>query len=159
MSEETKEFKVIESQDQLDAIIKTRLERNEKKITESLTAQFTEKYNGWVSPDDVKSYTDKIEELTKASETSAQTIADLTSKISTLETSRAKMDIAREIGLPIDIADRISGTTEEEMRADATKLLAFVKPTHSRQEFQAEMPDTMSGVERAFRAKNPNLKF
>ena len=69
------------------------------------------------------------------------------------------MDIAREIGLPIDIADRISGTTEEEMRADATKLLAFVKPTHSRQEFQAEMPDTMSGVERAFRAKNPNLKF
>lgn len=159
MSEETKEFKVIESQDQLDAIIKTRLERNEKKITESLTAQFNEKYNGWVSPDDVKSYTDKIEELTKASETSAQTIADLTSKISTLETSRAKMDIAREIGLPIDIADRISGTTEEEMRADATKLLAFVKPTHSRQEFQAEMPDTMSGVERAFRAKNPNLKF
>jgi len=159
MSEETKEFKVIETQDQLDAIIKTRLERNEKKITESLTAQFNEKYNGWVSPDDVKSYTDKIEELTKASETSAQTIADLTSKISTLETSRAKMDIAREIGLPIDIADRISGTTEEEMRADATKLLAFVKPTHSRQEFQAEMPDTMSGVERAFRAKNPNLKF
>lgn len=159
MSEETKEFKVIESQDQLDAIIKTRLERNEKKITESLTAQFNEKYNGWVSPDDVKSYTDKIEELTKASETSAQTIADLTSKISTLETSRAKMDIAREIGLPIDIADRISGTTEEELRADATKLLAFVKPTHSRQEFQAEMPDTMSGVERAFRAKNPNLKF
>ena len=159
MSEETKEFKVIESQDQLDAIIKSRLERNEKKITESLTAQFNEKYNGWVSPDDVKSYTDKIEELTKASETSAQTIADLTSKISTLETSRAKMDIAREIGLPIDIADRISGTTEEEMRADATKLLAFVKPTHSRQEFQAEMPDTMSGVERAFRAKNPNLKF
>ncbi len=159
MSEETKEFKVIESQDQLDAIIKTRLERNEKKITESLTAQFNEKYNGWVSPDDVKSYTDKIEELTKASETSAQTIADLTSKISTLETSRAKMDIAREIGLPIDIADRISGTTEEEMRSDATKLLAFVKPTHSRQEFQAEMPDTMSGVERAFRAKNPNLKF
>jgi len=159
MSDTTKEFKAIESQEALDEVIKSRLERNTKSVTDSVTKEFTEKYQGWVSPEDVKSYTEKIETLTKDAETTAKTIEELNAKIAAFERSSAKISIAREVGLPIDLADRISGSTDEEMKADATKLLAFIKPSHQRQEFQPEMPDTMSGVEKAFRAKNPNLKF
>ena len=84
-------------------------------------------------------------------------IEELNAKIAAFERSSAKISIAKEVGLPIDLADRISGSTDEEMKADATKLLAFIKPSHQRQEFQPEMPDTMSGVEKAFLAKNPGL--
>lgn len=43
------EFKTIETQEELDNIIKDRLDRNTKKITAEVTKQF----EGYISPDDV----------------------------------------------------------------------------------------------------------
>ena len=42
------EFKTIETQEELDSIIKDRLDRNTKKITAEVTKQF----EGYISPDD-----------------------------------------------------------------------------------------------------------
>ena len=157
MSEESKEFKVIDSQEAFDNAIKSRLERNTKTVTESITKEFNEKYSGWISPDDAKNYADQIDTLTKNAEADKQTIEGLNAKIASYEKYNAKLNIAKSVGLPIDLADRISGDDEDAMKADAEKLLTYIKPNHVPREYQAEQSNAMSGVEKAFLAKNPGL--
>ena len=126
------EFKAIETQEELDNIIKDRLDRNTKKITAEVTKQF----EGYISPDDAaksrKSLEEKIEELTKEITAKDTSIADLTAKNTEYETAAVKAKIAREYGIPAELADRISGTNENEYKADAEALAKFVsasKPT------------------------------
>ena len=126
------EFKVIETQEELDSIIKDRLDRNTKKITAEVTKQF----EGYISPDDAarsrKSLEEKIEELTKEITAKDTSIADLTAKNTEYKTAAVKAKIAREYGIPAELADRISGTNEDEYKADAEALAKFVsagKPT------------------------------
>ena len=55
---------------------------------------------------------------------------DLNSKIKGYEINNSKLRIASQAGLPLDLASRLSGETEEEIKADAEKLAAFVsKPS------------------------------
>jgi hypothetical protein len=54
-------------------------------------------------------------------------ITELEAKVREYETASAKTRIARETGLPIDLADRISGDNEDAMRADAESLAKLLK--------------------------------
>jgi len=154
----SEEFKAIESQEALDAIIKARLDRNTKSVTDSVTAEITKKYEGYISPDDAKKSADEIAALTEKLKASETQIADLTAKISANEISSAKMKIALETGLPAALADRLTGSTEEELRKDAELLAQFAKAGTQQHRFSSERSEGLSGVEQAFYAKNPDLK-
>lgn len=126
------EFKTIETQEELDSIIKDRLDRNTKKITAEVTKQF----EGYISPDDAakskKALEDEISKLTAQITEKDTKIADITAKNTAYETAAVKAKIAREYGIPAELADRISGTNEDEYKADAENLAKFVaagKPT------------------------------
>jgi len=126
------EFKTIETQEELDNIIKDRLDRNTKKITAEVTKQF----EGYISPDDAakskKALEDEISKLTAQITEKDTKIADITAKNTAYETAAVKAKIAREYGIPAELADRISGTNEDEYKADAENLAKFVaagKPT------------------------------
>lgn len=150
----SEEFKAIETQEALDAIIKNRLERNTRSVTEEVT----KKFEGWISPEDAKKSTDQIAELSaKIKENEAQ-IADLTAKNSAYEAASVKAKIAQEAGLPPELANRLSGSTEEELKKDAQALAEIVKPKHQQHRFSTEHSEGMSGVEKAFYEKNPGLK-
>ena len=41
---------------------------------------------------------------------------------------RMRLTVATSKGLPVDLANRLTGETEAELQADADKLLAFLKP-------------------------------
>lgn len=120
------EFKIIETQEELDALIKDRIERERKSLSEKysdyeeLKKKNTE-YDAQVS---------KLSEANKALEASQiefkKSIDDLNSKIKSYETDSAKTRIALEMGLPYEIATRLSGTNEEEIRKDAEGLAKYV---------------------------------
>lgn len=120
------EFKIIETQEELDALIKDRIERERKSLSEKysdyeeLKKKNTE-YDAQVS---------KLSEANKALEASQiefkKSIDDLNSKIKSYETDSAKTRIALEMGLPYEIATRLSGTNEEEIRKDAEALAKYV---------------------------------
>lgn len=116
------EFKPIETQEQLDAIIQDRLKR-ERDTT-------TKRFDGWVSPEDhQKALNDAIKALDdykKAHEGDEQTIADLTAKTKAYETATLKSRIAHEVGLSYDWISRISGDDEASIRADAEALKKMV---------------------------------
>lgn len=126
------EFKPIDSQEQLDGIIKDRLDRAEKK--------FEEKYAGYLSPDEVEAkisdLNKKIEEMGNSlngandkAKADAESIAGLEAKVKSYETASVKSRIAHEVGIPYELANKLSGETEADIRKDAEALKPFVTKT------------------------------
>lgn len=126
------EFKPIETQEAFDAAIKDRIERAKKAAAD----EAAKKYEGWTSPDDAKKSAEQITALT------AQ-VADLTAKNAAAELGAMRTRIAAETGLPYALAGRLTGDTEEAIKADAeafAKLIASA-PSPSPQ-FSPETPAT-----------------
>lgn len=116
------DFKPIESQEELDRIIKDRLQRERDASNK--------RYEGWISPEDhQRGLNDSVkafDDYKKAHEGDAQTIEDLKVKIQEYETASLKNRIAHEVGLSYEWVARISGTDEESIRTDAQSLKKLV---------------------------------
>lgn len=114
----SEEFKPIETQEQLNAVIGERLSRVEKKYSEEAAGLRKE-----------------IDTLTAKGKEDASKIADLEktkaeyeAKVKKYETDSVKTRIAREFNIPDAFADRLKGATEEELKKDAEALAkAFPK--------------------------------
>lgn len=118
------EFKAIETQEALDAIIRDRLARNTRTVTDDVT----KKFEGWTSPEDAKKSADQIAALTEKVTALTQQITDLTAKNTAAELGALRQRIAHETGLPFELADRLNGSTEEEIRKDAEVFAKFTAP-------------------------------
>ena len=128
-------FTPITTQEQFDAKMKDRIERERSSLTK--------KYEGYTSPDDLakikKDYDAQISTLSKDAETNAKKyadydkqLADRDSKIKGYETASVKTRIAHEAGLPYEMASRLSGESEDDIRKDAEALVKLIgknKPT------------------------------
>lgn len=124
------DFEAITSQEQLDGVIKGRLEREAKK------------YEGYTSPKDLEAlkgeYDKQIADLNAALEVAGKKqaghekeLAERDAKIKGYETESIKSRIAHEEGLPYGMSSRLSGDTEDDIRADAralSDLLRLSKP-------------------------------
>ena len=106
------EFENIKTQEDLDAAINA-------AVQEAIT-----KYSDY---DSVRSAANTAQsELKKAQaviSTHASTVESLNKKIADLEQGAARTRIANELGLPLSLSTRLSGSTDEEIRADAQKLM------------------------------------
>ena len=120
------EFKTITTQEEFDSMVKDRLDRQAKKVTEEVEKRF----KGYLSPDDAKKATADLEKQ----------IADLTGKLNdskaaydkldgekkALDLARLKESAARDAGLPFELASRLSGETADDLKADAEALSKLV---------------------------------
>lgn len=160
------EFTPITTQEQLEAVLKDRLERQSKKF-ESEKADLEKKYSGYMASDDVtklkQSYEDQIKDLnTKIDEgASVQTELDNAKKqIEAQKIDSLRIKTALENGIPYEFADRLKGTTAEELTADA-KLFAksFTRPAgqHTQPAYNGESKD-IDAVSARFYELNPKLK-
>ena len=115
-------FKPIETQEELNAIIKERLKR-ERESAEK-------RFEGWVSPEDhakaIEDANKAFDDYKKVHESDEQTIKDLTAKNREYETANLKSRIAHEVGLSFEWISRISGEDEQSIRSDAESLKKLV---------------------------------
>lgn len=118
------EFKVIETQEELDHIIKARLSRHREQYADY---------------DELKLRVSTLEsenaDLKVALEQAGQSEADYKSQIEGYEsqiagltTAKEKTAIALKYGLPLEFAERLQGEDEASLTADAERLAAFMKP-------------------------------
>lgn len=123
------EFKAIETQEALDAIIAERLSKQKNSIER--------KYEGWISPEDVEGKLSesngKIEDLTKELAAANDKInahdSELAEKNATIkkyETASMKAKIAHEAGLSYDAREFLKGETEEEIKESAEALKGLI---------------------------------
>ena len=138
------EFKPITTQEEFNAAIKARLERQESTIRKE-----------YADYEDLKAQGAKFEEEKQAYEKQAQASAEkIASLKKELDESKAsvkglqikelKSSIAAELGLPAALRDRIAGETEEEIRKDA-QILSEVFAEKNRQNLPGFNPERAPG--------------
>lgn len=127
----------------------------QEKLDEILTAERA-KFEGYASPDDVASYEERIKTLTAKAAKLEKTNAELDSANKAHELNALKAKVARESGLRYELADRLDGTTEEELRADAQKLATYTAASAPLK--STEGSDSMTGVNGAYRSMLNDIK-
>lgn len=143
------EFKVIETQEELDNIIKTRLEREKAKYSERIKNLETEN----------TSLKQTITDKETSESTTASRIADLENDVTTWKQKSLKQQIAMKNGLPFDLADRLQGDSEESLNEDAERLASLVKVKTYTQPLAEKEPNVeLKGVDSAWHDVLKNLK-
>lgn len=112
------------TQEELNQIIETRLAR-QKETIEANYADYDELKTKIAALEaDNAAYQATIEE----SKSWEQEKADYEKQISGYKTTQLKQSIAIKAGLPLDLADRLTGDDEESLKADAERFSGFIKP-------------------------------
>ena len=149
------EFKVIETQEQLDAIIKSRLDREKAKYSDYDTLAEKIKNLETENTNLKQAITDKE---TSESATASK-IADLEKDVTAWKNKSLKQQIAMKNGLPFDLADRLQGDTEESLNEDAERLASLVSVKNYTQPLADKEPNFESkGTDAAWRDVVKNLR-
>ncbi|VPF31154.1 gp39 [Streptococcus pneumoniae] len=128
------EFKTIETQEELDNIVKERIRREREKFSDY--DELKKRVSELESENSALKSTVEDDKQTRAG-LDAQ-ITELQGQVSNYETANLRTRIALQNGLPYDLADRLQGADEEALKADAERLAGFMRPaTH-----QAPLRDT-----------------
>nr|DAT60733.1 MAG TPA: major capsid protein [Caudoviricetes sp.] len=149
------EFKAIETQEQLDAIIKSRLDREKAKYSDYDT--LAEKIKKLETENTNLKQT--ITEKETSESTTASKIADLEKDVTTWKQKSLKQQIAMKNGLPFDLAERLQGDSEESLNEDAERLASLVNVKKYTQPLADKEPNFESkGTDAAWRDVVKSLK-
>ena len=149
------EFKAIETQEQLNAIIKARLEREKEKYADY--DKLSEKIKNLETEN--SSLKQTITDKEASESTNLTKIAELESNVSSWKNKSLKQQIAMKNGLPFELADRLQGDTEERLNEDAERLASLVSVKNYTQPLADKEPNIEpNGIEAALRSVVKNLK-
>lgn len=116
-------FKVIETQEQLEEVLKERLKRERETAKKEFEGYLSpedaaKKYAGYLSPEEIeRKYKDYL---------SPEEAAKKDAKIKGYETDSVKTRIANEMGLSYDAVGFLKGEDEESIRKSAETLKGLV---------------------------------
>lgn len=96
-------------------------------------------------------------DLKTQNETLTGQVAELNTRVKTYETDALKTRIAHEVGIPFELASRLTGSTEAELRKDAQGFAKLLKPKEKPAPLRGD-PDPSGGSKRdALRAFTNDL--
>lgn len=113
------DFTPITTQEEFDAAIKDRLERERRTIQKEYAdhGELQKKVAG---------YEKTIREANEKIAGHDKVVGELNARIKGYETASAKTRIALDMGLPYEMASRLTGETEDDIRKDAEGLLKLI---------------------------------
>ncbi|WP_162012505.1 capsid assembly scaffolding protein Gp46 family protein [Streptococcus sp. S784/96/1] len=147
------EFKIIETQEELDTVVKARLAREREKYADydQLKARVTE----------LESENGALKSAAEASKTALSErdskIADFEKQVAGYETATLRTRIALANGLPYDLADRLVGDDEVSLTADAERLAGMLKPVEPTEPLKTTEPN-IDGKNSGIRSMLQDLK-
>ena len=152
------EFTPITTQEELDRVIGERLKRERETVRKEYKdylspEQEMEKYKGYLSPEAEKKKYERY--------LSPEEAAKKDALIKKYETDSVKTRIARETGIPPELAERLSGEDEAAIKKDAeslAKLLNVGEKGRKVPPLKNTEPDGVSAEDAAYRAMLSDLK-
>lgn len=149
------EFKVIETQEQLNAIIKARLDREKEKYADY--DKLSEKIKNLETENSNLKQT--ITEKETSESTNLTRITELEKDVTSWKQKSLKQQIAMKNGLPFDLADRLQGDSEESLNEDAERLASLVNVKNYTQPLADKEPNfEPKGTDAAWRDVVKNLR-
>lgn len=117
------DFTPINTQEELNNVIGERLRRERETVSKEFEQRISEKEA------EIGKFKTDMEALNKQLEDANQKISGISAleeKIKGYEAASVKSRIAREVGLPYELAERLSGDSEEDIRKDAEGLRKLI---------------------------------
>lgn len=125
------DFKPINTQEEFDAAVKDRLDRQAAKFADYDALKAAKKELDELKGKKLDEQLAALQaEYDKAKTTLAdhdKIVSDLTTRATNAEHKLKQREIAHAAGIPVELADRINGSTDEEMTKDAEMLAKFAK--------------------------------
>lgn len=156
-------FEAITTQEQFNEAIRERLNREKEKY--SGFEEYKEKAEAY---DGLKEKSDGFEvtiaELNKAIDGDEETpgykkqIEELNGKVKKYEIHELKTKIARECGIPSELADRLTGKDEKELKEDAESMSKILKAGRKPQPLASDDPDKIDKKRAAMKSMLAGLK-
>lgn len=147
-------FKIIETQEELDRIISERLARQKEKYADY--DQVKERVSELEKENDV------LKSAAESSKTSIsgfeKQISDLQGQLKGYESKEIRLRVAVANGLPIELADRLTGDDEDAIKADAERLASFMKPTEPTPPMASTEPNVVESSDAGYKKMIKNLK-
>lgn len=155
-------FQVIETQEQLDAIVGERVARAKDSARKE--------FEGWISPDELTKKTadlntqlgslnDQLKTLTDEKTALETKLTEKDGQIAKYETDSVKTKIAREFGLSYEAIGFLQGEDEEAIKKSAESLKNLVGSSKVPPLGNPETPPEEDGVTAAFKKLNPKIKI
>ncbi len=126
------DFTPITTQEEFDRAITDRIKRERETLSKKYADYDELKERNTTYEKQLGELKTSLEESTKKTSEYDKTVAELTGKISTYELASLKARVAHEMGIPYELAGRLTGDDEKSLRADAeslSKLVSVGKPT------------------------------
>jgi signal recognition particle GTPase len=120
------EFKPIETQEDFDKAIKSRIERAEKAVREQFSDYEQVKESASKADEKIKELTAELEKKQVTIDGNKAIVDELNAKIAAQELSSMKVSVALEKGLPYQMAERLTGANKEEISADADSMVKLI---------------------------------
>lgn len=118
------DFTPIETQEQLDRVIGERIRRAEAKAVEPY-ADYDDLKN------QVASLTEQLNKQTETINGHKTVVDDLNAKLHQYETASVKTAVALELGIPYQMASRLTGDDEAAIRKDAEAMAKLINPPNA----------------------------
>lgn len=144
------------SQEELNSIVSERLNKEKEKYDKQVK-ELTTKAEAYEKQ--IATFTSQLEEINKKVATHESELQERDNKIHEYETQSVKMRVAHEVGIPYELANRLSGTTEEEIKADAESIKGLLGQSKAVPPLKSteEVPEG-NELENAFRQLSRNLQ-
>ncbi|MDO5016545.1 MAG: hypothetical protein Q4E09_06020 [Eubacteriales bacterium] len=111
------------------------------------------------------SYKTKVAELEKSlaesksgKETTDSEMASLKKELDAYKAKDLKTRIAVEVGVPIQLAEKLTGENEDALRTDAETLVKYLKPQEQELPLRTTEPEVLVGTDGAYKQLLENLK-
>jgi len=150
MSEENKMF----SQEELNSIISDRLNKEKVKY-EQQVSELTAKAAAYEQQ--IATFTTQLEEVNKKMAAHESEIQERDAKIHDYETQSVKMRVANEFSIPYELAMRLNGETEEEIKKDAESIKGLLNQTRPLPPLRNTETSTGSSADEGWRQIADNL--
>ena len=125
-------FEPINTQEEFDAAIKSRLERERSTVTKQFEEQIAnlnssiEKLTG-----ERAGFESSANEKAKQIEELSNQLAEANGKVKSFELDSIRTQVAIEKGLPYEVRSRLNGSTKEEIEKDAEVFSALFKQNNN----------------------------
>ena len=146
-----KEFQAITSQEQLDNVIGERLRRQKEQFEEKIKEYEALKEENSKLQTELEQKNQFIEENKKETSMRTEDYENLEKELSSLKLQQLKQKIAINNGIPLDLANRLSGEDEETLLEDAKTLSGFINSNPTPQPLKSVEDTNVNDEDMAYR--------
>ena len=146
-----KEFQAITSQEQLDNVIGERLRRQKEQFEEKIKEYEALKEENSKLQTELEQKNQFIEENKKETSMKTEDYENLEKELNTLKLQQLKQKIAINNGIPLDLANRLSGDNEETLLEDAKTLSQFINSNPTPQPLKSVEDKNVNDEDMAYR--------